>query len=68
MFAEYWNIFYEEEQLHIWSFSDKQNGDVSGEALNDFQTMNPASFDCKQVLKGHVTMCHETVESIEVSH
>ena len=28
-----------EGKLHIWSSSDKQNDDVLGEALNNFQTM-----------------------------
>ena len=27
------------EGAHIWSSSDKQNDDVLGEALNNFQTM-----------------------------
>ena len=27
------------EGAHIWSSSDQQNGDVLGEALNNFQTM-----------------------------
>ena len=42
------------EGAHIWSSSDQQNGDVLGEALNNFQTMTYYLID------------PETVESSEV--
>ena len=39
MFAEYWNIMKIKEGAHQCDLERLQNGDVLGEALNNFQTM-----------------------------